>query len=81
MPDPSEGTAEPFDVAFLAPRAVVDDVERPCVVGVRAGRIAAIAPLGEPVKAAELIRLREGEVLLLGLVDTPGGGVFRAAER
>ena len=65
--------AEPvFDYAFVATRAVVDGAERPCVVAVRDGRIAAVLEGGraEPVQARETIRLADGEVLLPGLVDT-----------
>jgi allantoinase len=71
--------AEPeFDRAFVAPRAVVDGAERPCVVAVRDGRIAAVLDLDptnstrppESVPAREIVRLAEGEVLLPGLVDT-----------
>ena len=64
-----------FDRAFVAARAVVDGAERPCVVAVRDGRIAAVMDLdpnhpAESVAAREMIRLGEGEVLLPGLVDT-----------
>jgi allantoinase len=65
--------AEPvFDRAFVAARAVVDGAERPCVVGVRDGRIAAVLEGGraEPVAARETVRMADGEVLLPGLVDT-----------
>jgi allantoinase len=65
--------AEPvFDRAFVAARGVVDGAERPCVVAVRAGRIAAVLEGGraESVAARETVRLAEGEVLLPGLVDT-----------
>jgi allantoinase len=64
-----------FDRAFVAARAVVDGAERPCVVAVRDGRIAAVMDLdpthpAESVAAREIVRLSEGEVLLPGLVDT-----------
>ncbi|HET6867046.1 MAG TPA: allantoinase AllB [Solirubrobacteraceae bacterium] len=65
--------AEPvFDRAFVAARAVVDDAERSCVVGVRDGRIAAVLEGGEAdsVAARDIVRLADGEVLLPGLVDT-----------
>ena len=64
-----------FDRVFVAARAVVDGAERPCVVAVRDGRIAAVMDLdptqpAESVAAREIVRLSEGEVLLPGLVDT-----------
>jgi allantoinase len=64
-----------FDRAFVTARAVVDGAERPCVVAVRDGRIAAVMDLdpthpAESVAAREIVRLSEGEVLLPGLVDT-----------
>jgi len=65
--------AEPvFDRAFVAACAVVDGAERPCVVAVRGGRIAAVLADGdaESVAARHIVRLAEGEVLLPGLVDT-----------
>ena len=65
--------AEPlFDRAFVAARAIVDGSERPCVVAVSDGRIAAVldGAEAESVTAREMIRLSEGQVLLPGLVDT-----------
>jgi allantoinase len=68
--------AEPvFDRAFVAARAVVDGAERPCVVAVRDGRIAAVLDLdpthpADSVPARETVRLADDEVLLPGLVDT-----------
>jgi len=61
-----------FDRAFVAARAVVDGAERPCVVAVRDGRIAAVLERGraDAVAARETIRLTDGQVLLPGLVDT-----------
>ena len=59
-----------LDVAVVAPRAVVDGVERPCVVGIGAGRIAAVEPAGAQVDADETVRLGDDVVLLPGLVDT-----------
>jgi allantoinase len=65
--------AEPvFDRAFVADRAIVDGAERPCVIAVRDGRIAAVLEGGDAasVAARDVIRLAGGEVLLPGLVDT-----------
>lgn len=61
-----------FDRAFIAARAVLDGAERPCVVGVRDGRIAAVLgdDQAELVVARETVRLADREVLLPGLVDT-----------
>jgi dihydroorotase-like cyclic amidohydrolase len=64
-----------FDRAFVAARAIVDGAERPCVIGVRDGRIAAVLDFDpthptESVAAREIVRLADGEVLLPGLVDT-----------
>lgn len=65
-------TASPpeFDRVFVAARAVVDDTERPAVVAVRDGRIAAVLPPDTPAAARETITLTANEVLLPGLVDT-----------
>lgn len=63
--------AEPVvDRAFVAARAVVDGVERPCVVTVNDGRIAAVLAPGAPFAARETVRLADDEVLLPGFVDT-----------
>jgi allantoinase len=59
-----------FDLVIRAPRAVVGGAERPATVGVRDGVIAAVAPLGVTVAAADVIELTAAEVLLPGLVDT-----------
>jgi allantoinase len=67
--------APPYDRAFIASRAILEGTERPCVVAVRDGRIAAIEtdpthPDAESVAARDVIRLADGEVLMPGLVDT-----------
>ncbi|MDE3129952.1 MAG: amidohydrolase family protein, partial [Acidobacteriota bacterium] len=59
-----------FDIAFIAPRAVVDGGERACAIGVHDGRIAAIEPVDAELPARETVRLTDTEVLLPGLVDT-----------
>jgi allantoinase len=59
-----------LDLLVRARCAVVDGALRPCVVGVRTGRIAAIAPLDAALAAAEVVELADDEVLLPGLVDT-----------
>lgn len=60
--------AEP-DTVVRAPRAVVGGVERPVAVGIRDGRIVAVAAYDE-LEAAEVVQLADDEVLLPGLVDT-----------
>ncbi|HEY0645914.1 MAG TPA: amidohydrolase family protein, partial [Nocardioides sp.] len=60
--------AEP-DTVVRARRAVVGGVERPVAVGIRAGRIVAVADHDE-LEAAEVVELAADEVLLPGLVDT-----------
>ena len=59
-----------LDLVVRARRAVVGGVLRPCSVGVRAGRIAVVAPLDADLDAAEVVGLDADEVLLPGLVDT-----------
>ncbi|MGH9099244.1 MAG: allantoinase AllB [Acidimicrobiales bacterium] len=59
-----------FDLALIAPRAIVDGIEAPCEIGVSEGRIAAIEPLGSELPARETVRLAPTETLLPGLVDT-----------
>ena len=61
-----------LDLVVRARRAVVgvDAVLRPCSVGVRAGRIVAVAAYDAPPDGAEVIELAPDEVLLPGLVDT-----------
>ena len=59
-----------FDVLIHAPRAVAGAAETGCSIGVRAGRIAAIAPLGELAGGAALVELDRDVVLLPGLVDS-----------
>jgi allantoinase len=61
-----------FDRAFVASRAIIDGAERPCVVAVRDGRIAAVLEGADAasIPARDVVRLAHGEVLLPGLVDT-----------
>jgi allantoinase len=59
-----------LDLVVRARRAVVDGALRPCSVGVRAGRIVAVAAYDAPLDAAEVSDLAADEVLLPGLVDT-----------
>jgi allantoinase len=59
-----------LDLVVRARRAVLDGALRPCSVGVRAGRIAAVATYDAALAAAEVTDLAADEVLLPGLVDT-----------
>ena len=60
--------AEP-DTVVRARRVVVGGVERPAAVGIRDGRIVAVAAYDE-LDAPEVVELADDEVLLPGLVDT-----------
>jgi allantoinase len=59
-----------LDLVVRARQAVVDGALRPCSVGVRAGRIVAVAAHDAALAAAEVTDLAADEVLLPGLVDT-----------
>jgi allantoinase len=61
---------EAFDLVIRAPRAVCGREERPVMVGVRDGSIAALAPIGQAAAGTQVIELGADEVLLPGLVDT-----------
>ncbi|GAB3027821.1 allantoinase [Nocardioides flavus (ex Wang et al. 2016)] len=60
---------EPLDTVVRALRAVVDGQERAASVGIREGRIVAVAAYDD-LDAAEVVELADDEVLLPGLVDT-----------
>jgi allantoinase len=59
-----------FDVVLRANRVITAHGEVARCVGVRDGRIAAIAPHDAVLDADELVELADDEVLLPGLVDT-----------
>jgi allantoinase len=59
-----------YELAVRARRAVTPDGVRPVTVGVRDGRIAALAGFGEDLDAAVVAELPDQQVLLPGLVDT-----------
>ncbi len=59
-----------YELAVRARRAVTPDGVRPVTVGVREGRIAALAGYGEMLDAVTVTELPGHEVLLPGLVDT-----------
>jgi len=59
-----------FDLLIRAPRTICGAEERPASIGVRAGSIAAVAPLDQAAAAPNVIELTASEVLLPGLVDS-----------
>jgi allantoinase len=59
-----------FDLLIRAPRAICGGAEISAAIGVRAGRIAAIAQLDDAAAAPTVIELTTSEVLLPGLVDS-----------
>lgn len=59
-----------LDLVIRARRTIRAASERPAAVGVRDGRIVAIAPYDADLAAATDVRLADDEVLLPGLVDT-----------
>ncbi|WP_341976775.1 allantoinase AllB [Microbacterium sp. LWO13-1.2] len=58
-----------YDVV-LRGRALIDGAFADAEIGVRAGRIARIAPAGAELDADHIVELADDEVLLPGLVDT-----------
>ncbi|TGN64428.1 allantoinase AllB [Nocardioides eburneiflavus] len=61
--------ADGLDTVVRARRAVVGAAERPAAVGIRDGRIVAVAAY-DGLEGAEVVELADDEVLLPGLVDT-----------
>lgn len=59
-----------YDKAFRARRLITPEGERPGLIGVLDGRIAAIEDIGTPLEAVERIDVADDEVLLPGLVDS-----------
>jgi len=59
-----------LDLVIRARRVVSAADELPCVVGVRDGRITALAPYDADLSAVEQVELADDEVLLPGLVDS-----------
>jgi allantoinase len=59
-----------YDIVFRGRRVLAGDGMEAREVGVRAGRVVAIEPLGSRLPAAEVVELADDEVLLPGLVDT-----------
>jgi allantoinase len=61
---------ERYDLVIRAARAIIGESEIPCSIGVRAGRIAAVQPIGDPADSAVVRELGDDVVLLPGLVDS-----------
>jgi len=59
-----------YDLVIRARRAITPTGQRPVIVAVRRGKIAAIEPLGTDLPAARTVNLGGDEVLLPGMVDT-----------
>ena len=59
-----------FDVVVRGQRVLTADGQRAAEVGVRAGRIAAVEPLGADLAGTSVLELAADEVLLPGLVDS-----------
>ncbi|MEV7648263.1 allantoinase AllB [Arthrobacter sp. NPDC089319] len=59
-----------YDFVIRGARVMTPDGTGPLEIGVRAGTIAAIAPLGAGLRAASTFELGADEVLIPGLVDT-----------
>ncbi|WP_210480254.1 allantoinase AllB [Naasia sp. SYSU D00948] len=62
--------AERLDRVVRGRRVLVDGSFRPAAVGIREGRIAAVAQVDAELSAGEVTDLADDEVLLPGLVDT-----------
>lgn len=70
-PGRSPALSEQFDVVLRGERVLTPQGTRPAEVGVRDGRIAAVAPLGAGLDSSgEVIELHDDEVLIPGLVDS-----------
>lgn len=64
------GSDAPLDLVLRGRRVMADGGVAPREVGIRAGRIVAIEPLGTGLTGHEVVDLAEDETLLPGLVDT-----------
>lgn len=62
--------AQPLDLVLRGERVLTEGGWGASEVGVRAGRVAAVVPLGAGLSAERVIELHEDEVLIPGLVDT-----------
>ena len=59
-----------FDLALVAPRAILPSGEADVCIGITDGRIAHVGPIGDVPDALMMVRLAADEVLLPGLVDS-----------
>ncbi|HXF03043.1 MAG TPA: allantoinase AllB, partial [Arthrobacter sp.] len=64
------GTEEAYDLVVRGNRVMTPDGTGPREIAVRAGTVAAIAPLGAGLRGASILELEADEVLIPGLVDT-----------
>lgn len=62
--------AKGYDLVIRAARAIIGEAETGCSIGVKAGRIAAVGPIGGSAAAAVVFDLDDDVVLMPGLVDT-----------
>ena len=69
-----------FDLLIRAPRAICGGAEISAAIGVRAGRIAAVAPLDDAAAAPTVIELTTSEVLLPGPKRKLSGGFGEVPE-
>lgn len=68
--DGAEAEQAPLDLVVRGHRILVDQQFGAHEIGVRAGKIAAIEPLGSELTGRQTVDLADDEVLLPGLVDT-----------
>ncbi|WP_375134967.1 amidohydrolase family protein, partial [Arthrobacter sp. HMWF013] len=61
---------EHYDLVIRGQRILTGAGIAPHEVGVRGGKIAALAPLGAGLAGTEMVELADGEILIPGLVDT-----------
>jgi allantoinase len=59
-----------FDVVIRAPRVVLGDAEAACSIGIRDGRIGAVAPLDAQLSASREVEFDGDVVVLPGIVDS-----------
>ena len=59
-----------LDVVIRAPRVISGDGEAPRSIGIRDGRIVAVAPVDAKLSASREVEFNAGDVVLPGIVDT-----------
>ncbi|GAA4379388.1 allantoinase AllB [Agromyces bauzanensis] len=70
MTSPGDHLDPDFDLVVDTGAAFVDGAFRSAAIGVRGGLIAAIEPVGAPLRARSRVTIPPGERLIPGLVDT-----------